>query len=239
VAAIALSAIGAGLIAWRLPDVKACILEEGPPGQHTRKILGQEQKDCFTVESAEDGNAWSREVIRLLVLSFLVYLAFNFFYVGFPMRAAGELAWSPVGLGLFFAFISLLMAGVQGLVLPWASRRWADPALVWGGGVVLASAFAFFAGEALWLLGMGALALALGNGLMWPSLQAVLSRAADGPHQGAVQGAAGSVAAVASILGLLLGGAAFTALGTRLFLLATAITAGVVLLSFGWVPAEE
>ena len=42
-------------------------------------------------------------VTGLLVLSFMVYLAFNFFYVGFPMRAAADLEWSPAGLGLFFA----------------------------------------------------------------------------------------------------------------------------------------
>ena len=49
---------------------------------------------------------------------------------------------------------------------------------------------------------IGTALIALGNGIMWPSLLSVLAKAADRDVQGAVQGLAGSVAAVASILGL-------------------------------------
>ncbi len=171
---------------------------------------------------------------RLLALTFLVYLAFNFFYVGFPMRAAEQLGWTPAGLGLFFAALGLLMAAVQGLVLPRLSRRLPDTTLVWAGGVALALAFVIFSREAVPVLVLGAASLALGNGVMWPSLQGILSRAAAGPQQGAVQGAAGSVAAAASIAGLVLGGALFTVLGARVFTLAAGITGLVVLLSLGW-----
>ncbi|MDX1675001.1 MAG: MFS transporter, partial [Longimicrobiales bacterium] len=233
-AAIVLSVIALALIRWRLPDADPCVLEDPPPGEHTRKLMGQEQRDCYRVADGETG-PWPAPVKRLLVLTFLVYLAFNFFYVGFPMRAAGPLGWSPVGLGVYFAFISVLMAAVQGFVLPWASARLPDASLVLGGGLVLAPAFVLLAGSTLAVLAIGATALALGNGLMWPSLQAILSREADGPEQGAVQGAAGSVAAAASIVGLVLGGAAYTALGTGIFLGAAGITGVVAALSVRWV----
>lgn len=238
-AAIVMSVIAALLIAWRLPDVSPCVLVEGLPGEHTRKLMGQEQRDCYSVHASGPGeDGWPPAVKRLLALSFLVYLAFNFFYVGFPMRAAEDLGWSPMTLGLYFAGISLLMAAVQGLILPWAADRFSDARLVWSGGVILGAAFLLFTGSVP-LLALGGAALALGNGLMWPSLQGLLSRAADGPHQGAVQGAAGSVAAGASIFGLVLGGVAYAALGPGLFWVAAAITGVVVVLSLGWLSSAD
>lgn len=238
--AIALSVAGAALIFWRLPDVAPCILHDSLPEGHTRKIMGQEQRDCYRIRDGQAGaGAWPPGVWPLLTLTFLVYLAFNLFYVGFPMRAAEQLAWTPLGLGAFFAGISMAMAAVQGLVLPWAGDRIADSVLVWVGGAILASSFYLFTSGSLLLLGLAGVALALGNGLMWPSLQAILSRVADGPFQGAVQGTAGSVAAAASIVGLVGGGIAFAVLGGTLFLVAAGITGVVVVLSLVWVPRQE
>ena len=51
-----------------------------------------------------------------------------------------------------------------------------------------------------------ALLIALGNGLMWPSVMGLISKHAGSQHQGAVQGFASSTGAIASIVGLTLGG---------------------------------
>jgi len=74
--------------------------------------------------------------------------------------------------------------------------------------------------------------LACGNGLMWPSLTAVISKATNPRHQGAVQGLASSVGAVASIVGLLAGGLLYGVLGSRVFVLSFAITLLAVVMSF-------
>jgi DHA1 family tetracycline resistance protein-like MFS transporter len=67
--------------------------------------------------------------------------------------------------------------------------------------------------------------LAIGNGIMWPSLLAILSRTTEPTVQGAVQGFASSTGAVASIAGLLLGGALYQSLGNRVFLVAAILLA--------------
>ena len=67
-----------------------------------------------------------------------------------------------------------------------------------------------------------AMLIALGNGLMWPSVMAVLSRVAGDTYQGAVQGFASSVGAIASIAGLILGGFLYNWTGTGGFAVSAA-----------------
>lgn len=55
---------------------------------------------------------------------------------------------------------------------------------------------------------------------MWPSVMAMLSKAAGNQRQGAVQGISGSVGAVASIVGFITGGLLYNWLGAWVFLIA-------------------
>lgn len=165
------------------------------------------------------------QVPRLLLLNLLVYLAFNFLYVAFPMYVARDLHWPIAATGTFFATLSLMMVAVQGPVLSYARKFASERALLLAGGVILAVSFPFFsATSAVWLY-TGAALLSLGNGLMWPSLLALLATAAGHRAQGTVQGLAGSGAALASIIGLLAGGVIFDAIGASVFYVAAAITA--------------
>jgi len=84
---------------------------------------------------------------------------------------------------------------------------------------------------------VAAILIAVGNGLMWPPMVALLSKAAD-EHQGAVQGLAGSVSAAASILGLLLGGLLYAHITDWLFVLSAVLIFSVVVLSARF-PAEK
>ncbi|HEX9691649.1 MAG TPA: MFS transporter [Gemmatimonadales bacterium] len=106
-----------------------------------------------------------------------------------------------------------------------------DRTLLLLGSAILAVSFAFFASIRTATLYAGAALLAVGNGLMWPSLLSILSKAARPSIQGAVQGIAGSSSAVASIVGLLVGGVLYGLLGGLVFPIATAVTAGVFLMA--------
>jgi MFS family permease len=75
-----------------------------------------------------------------------------------------------------------------------------------------------------------AVLIAVGNGLMWPLLVALLSAKA-GEHQGAVQGFAGSTSAVATIIGLLIGGLLYGSLQGWLFALAALLSFVVMLMA--------
>ena len=233
--ALVISLVASGLIAWRLPESRPCpqVADDTPPGIH--RILGQEYKQC--VEVAAVRRPGFLQILRLprvgllLAIYFLVMLAFNFFYVAFPVHAVQGLQWSVRQTGAFFAILSLLMVIVQGPVLRRALQVYSDRVLVMVGSVLLAASFPFLMLSELLGIYLGVALLALGNGLLWPSVVAILAKVAGHDNQGAVQGVAGSFGAIASMVGMIVGGVLFDSVGVRVFLLPAAILLVVFVLS--------
>ncbi len=234
-AAFLVSVVATLVILLALRDPEPCVLTADPEPASVGDVLGGDQKPCYRLEAAS--RLTTREILRLpsvgvlLALQFLVFLAFNFYYIAFPVYAATGLGWTLADVGVFFTVMSLLMAIVQGPVLRRAARRFGDDRLVIVGSLLLAASFVFFVADRTAVIYGGTVVLALGNGLMWPSLLALLSKATDPRAQGAVQGLAGSLNAVASIVGLLGGGLLYSVMGGRVFLLSAAMTAFAFLLT--------
>ena len=232
VAALLISALACLLIVFGLPDSTPCVLRADPERVNVRKVFGQAQKQCFSLLAGRKLSL--REVLALpsmkvlLALYFLVFLAFNLFYVSFPVYAATGIRWSLTAIGVYFAAMGLMMALVQGPLLNRLSRHWSERSLAIAGSVFLAASFPFFTTRSAAEIYFGTGLLAIGNGIMWPSLLSILSRTTDRSAQGAVQGFASGVGSIASIAGLLLGGLLYHALGDRVFL----ISAILVALSF-------
>jgi MFS family permease len=122
------------------------------------------------------------------------------------------------------------MAGVQGPVLGWVTTRLSERALIIGGSVLLSGGFWLYDSMTNTEIYLGATLMAAGNGVMWPSVQSMLARVAGKSYQGAIQGFAGSLGAAASILGLVLGGVLYTAIGSSVFLVSTGVTLVVTLI---------
>jgi MFS family permease len=239
-AALAVSVVATLMILFGLPEVAPCVLTKDPEAPNVGRMLGQGQKHCFEIAGAKGRSLRSlldlAGVRLLLAIYFLVMLGFNFYYAAFPLYAATSLRWSGRATAIYFSVLSLLMATVQGPVLGRATRRWGDRALAIAGSFILAVSFLFLASRhAAWIY-LGAALLALGNGLMWPSVVSLLSLAAGRRHQGAVQGLAGSVGATASILGLLVGGTLYTSLESGVFVLASLTIFGVFLCTLRLAP---
>ena len=236
VAALLISVVACLIIAFGLPDSTPCVLGADPEQVNVRKLFGQGQKECFSMLAARKLSL--AEILMLpsmrLLLSvyFLVFFAFNLFYVAFPVYAATGIRWSLSQIGVYFAAMGLMMALVQGPLLNRLARRWPERTLAIGGGIVLAASFPFFSSSSTAIIYIGTALLAVGNGVMWPSLLAILSRTAGRSVQGAVQGFASSVGAIASIAGLLLGGALYQSLGSRVFLIPAILVALTCGLSF-------
>ncbi len=235
--ALLVSVVATAIIGIALEDVSPCVLTRDPEQVNVRKVMGQEQKDCFRMVLGRRLSA--REVLalpevgRLISVQFLVFLAFNLFYVAFPAHAATRLEWSLADTGIFFAVMGLLMALVQGPVLSRASARWPEGGLAAVGGLILALGFLFFLSRERPQIYLGTALIALGNGLMWPSLQSLLSRSTDRGLQGAVQGFASSAGAVASIAGLLAGGLLYGWIGASVFAVSASVIGVAVALSLG------
>lgn len=234
-AATLISVIATLLIAFTLHDIDPCRIKQSLHAGSVQKTIGQEHKECYKF-SGEQQSSFStifnlRDVPALLVVYFLVMLSFSFFYIGFPIHVAGKLSWTVSETGMFFAFLSLAMVIVQGPVLQRLSQYTSDPVLVICGTLLLAAGFAGLTMSGRPEIYAAAILIALGNGIMWPSAMAMLSKAAEGPHQGMVQGTAGSVGAVASIIGLIAAGVMYTTLSNRIFVVAALLVLPVVVLA--------
>ncbi len=233
--ALVVSLIAIFVIASRLPESNPCVLSK-PLGNSIKKVMGQEHKECYNLKGAQklglSGILRLNHVAFILLLYFAIFLAFNFFYVAFPVHAVQNLGWSLFRLGLFFSLLGLCMVLVQGPLLNRLSDRFSDSTLAIAGSLFLGIGFAFFVQPNNPAILTALLLFALGNGIMWPSFLSILSKAAGNTYQGAVQGYAGSAGSLASIIGLITGSLLYAQLQEITFLIPAALVGIIFLLSF-------
>lgn len=200
-----------------------------------RKVFAQECKDCYPQDSAvksKFGDVFKQEHISfLLVLYFLIFLGFNVYYASFPTHAANVLHWSVTQLGIFYAILSGIMVLIQGPVLRKALETFSEEKLVIFGSLILGTNFVLFFSESIISVYTAVILFAIGNGLMWPSFMSILSKCAGTALQGAVQGVAGSIGGVASIIGLIAGGVLYNLIGGATFLVSAVIIFSVFVMS--------
>ncbi|MEE9144009.1 MAG: MFS transporter, partial [Candidatus Binatia bacterium] len=134
---------------------------------------------------------------------------------------------------LFFSVLSLMMVFVQGPVLSRVAKIWSDDLLIVVGSLILGTNFVLLISSSTIMIYLAAALFALGNGLMWPSVLSLLSKAAGEKYQGSVQGIAGSSGSLASILGLIIGGILYELLDTGIFLVSAGIIYTVFFMSLG------
>jgi MFS family permease len=239
--AMGISLLAVTLIIFTLTEPKPSAPCVDPHAANAHKVMGQEH--CPSIQAKSSTKLSVAELFRLPGISvfmatyFLVMLAFNFFYVAFPVQAATEMQWTVKHIGAFFSVMSIFMVVVQGAILPRLSRVWSEKRLVCAGGVVLGLGFLALAPANDWVAFLAAILIALGNGLMWPPIVALLSKAA-GEYQGAVLGLGGSISAAASVLGLFLGGLMYPHFGDWLFVLSAGLILAVVVLT-PWFPSGK
>lgn len=229
---VTLFVIGFLLKESRIKSNPIVIPEEGT----IRKVFAQECKDCY--EPASPIKPKFRDVFKikhisfLLVLYFLIFLGFNVYYASFPTHAASELKWSVTQLGIFYAVLSGIMVFIQGPVLRKALKKFSEEKLVILGSIILGTNFVLFFSNNIISISLAVVLFALGNGLMWPSFMSILSKRAGTVLQGAVQGVAGSVGGLASIIGLIAGGVLYNLIGGATFLISAAVIFSVFVMSF-------
>ncbi|MFP6591125.1 MAG: MFS transporter, partial [Candidatus Latescibacterota bacterium] len=201
----------------------------GPPPSARR--FGQEGSRLRSPSQAERHR--TLDVLRqpgvayLVVLLFVINMSFSFFYTAFPMHAAVGLGWSVSEMGIFFAVLNLLLVLTQGPLLSRLARRVREQWLI-SGGLLLALNFFLMQYGRVELLYLAALLFALGDGVMWPSVESTVARVGGVEDQGAVHVIADSAGSLANIIGLLLGGIAYESVGPKTFLL----SAGCALVAF-------
>ena len=92
VMAMMISLIAIFVIAFIMPESNPCALSRYIDDKKVNTVLGQEHKECYNLTGAE--KIRFTDILRfknipfILVLYFLIFLAFNFFYVGGSLNLA-------------------------------------------------------------------------------------------------------------------------------------------------------
>jgi MFS family permease len=231
------------VIIFALKESKSSIVTQIPEKDNVGKVFAFECKECY--KAANPTRLKLRDVFQLkyipflLVLYFLIFVGFNIFYTAFPIHAVSGLRWTVTEIGIFYAVLSGIMILVQGPVLRRALKKFSEEKLVIIGSAVLGSNFVLFVSSEFSLIYLAAVLFAVGNGLMWPSILSILSKRAGNLYQGAVQGVAGSITGVASIIGLTTGGILYNAFGGLTFLVSAGVIFSVFVLSFRLLRYKE
>ena len=151
---------------------------------------------------------------RLILIFFLVILAFAAMEGTFALWAMRQFRWGPEQVGYVFAFVGVLSALLQGGLIGRLTQRFGEERLLLCGLVLIGLGLLVlpFAREVP-LLGIAVSGLALGIGLTQPSLNSLISRRAGRDEQGEVLGVAQSVASLSRVLGPAMAGFLFADLG--------------------------
>jgi DHA1 family tetracycline resistance protein-like MFS transporter len=176
----------------------------------------------------------ARPSLRLLILLlFATVAAFAGMETTFALWANAAYGWGPQVVGEIFFFVGIVLVAVQGGLIGRLSKRFGEARLVTAGAAVIG----------LGLLGLpfapglpGVLAicgfLALGMGMLNPSITSLISREAGADERGGVMGVAQSGSSLARILGPAVAGLAFTGFGRNApYYLGALVMAGVVALT--------
>lgn len=242
-AALLISLAAVFIIAYRLPESRFSVQEKYPEKVNVRKVFGQEQKECYRVKEKEKITIRDileiRNVPYILVLYFMIFLGFNIFYTAFPIHAVQHLNWSVTQMGIFFAFLSLVMVFVQGPVLEWIGTKYSSGLLILVGSIILGTNFILIMSGNLIIIYIAGVFFAVGNGLMWPSFLSILSIVAGDKYQGSVQGFASSSGSLASIIGLVGGGILYGLIGSGAFLVSAVIIFVVFFMSIRLLSFRE
>src|SRR2546425_1087753 len=143
-----------------------------------------------------------------------------------PLYAAVQFGWREKELGWFFTVVGITAAVVQGYLFAKLSRRVGDRALVIAGTFAMAVSVAVvpYLGTAAALYAW-TIVLAFGNSVVSPAATGLISVFADPTEQGAMLGAAQSLAALGRLTGPELVGVTYD----RLSSVSAVLVAGVVM----------
>jgi DHA1 family tetracycline resistance protein-like MFS transporter len=156
------------------------------------------------------------QVRLLLVATFLWAMSFAALQSNMSFFAEAEFQWDATRTNLIFLLVGIVVVITQGLIVPRVLPILGEERMTLLGLGSIVTSFLLIAlsptvgGEYLMLLGN--MPAAFGNGLIVPSLTAILSRSVGVREQGRIQGGNQAVQALARSIGPIWAGAAFTSI---------------------------
>ncbi|MEA3029245.1 MAG: transporter, family, tetracycline resistance protein [Sphingomonadales bacterium] len=137
----------------------------------------------------------------LLIAALLWQLAHFVYPATWAFWAGLALEWDATAIGWSLAAAGLAMALAQAFVTGRAIARFGEARTVVIGMVVGGLSFLGYVFATQGWMVYAIIAFSALQGLVWPSMNALLSRMTDASHQGALQGGMASIASIAAIVG--------------------------------------
>jgi multidrug resistance protein len=152
----------------------------------------------------------------VMLVYFLVLMAFAAFEATFALYAERRFGFTTVTIGYMFAWVGLVLATVQGVLVGRVVKRVGEARLVPAAILVISSALVLiaFAGS-IPALGAAVGLLAMGMGFNSPSMLSAISQLAHPADRGSTLGISQSLGSLARIVGPAWGGWAFDHFGIR------------------------
>jgi DHA1 family tetracycline resistance protein-like MFS transporter len=176
---------------------------------------------------------------RLMLIYFLVLLAFSGMESTFALWAMAAFGWGPGQVGYVFAYVGVIAAVLQGGLIGRLARRFGEDRLLLCGLALIAGGLLVLPlPHTVPFVGVALTALAVGMGLVQPSLQSLISRRAGRDEQGEVLGVSQSVGSLSRVLGPAIAGVLFAGLGRDApYFWGAAVVAIALLLMIRLMPA--
>jgi DHA1 family tetracycline resistance protein-like MFS transporter len=170
----------------------------------------------------------------VLVIQFVVFLAFSAIPVIVPLLGIAYFAIGSVEMSYFFIYIGIIQILLQGVVIGRLSNKFGELTLmVLGPLLMMLGVFLMPLFQSITLFLIGLTMIASGSGIMRTIIPSFLSRFSPADEQGGILGIASSVLSIATVPGPLIGGLLFEFAGiTAPFFGSTAILAIGLVFSF-------
>ncbi len=167
--------------------------------------------------------------------SVLLNLAFAGLQSNFPVYSDARFGFGPQQNALVFAFIGLIAVIVQGFLIRQLAPRFGEARLVMTGLILMTIGFtATGLASASWMLFPAIGVVALGSGLVTPSLTSLVSQSVLAHEQGAILGGVQAFTSLTMVVGPLLAGALFDLIGPSTpYLGGAALLAASLIILFG------
>lgn len=133
---------------------------------------------------------------------FLLILAFSGMEPIVTLHATDRFHFQPIDLGWFFLFMGIVVATIQGGIIGRLTKRFGEPTTALVGAISLAIGLALVPEVYRKLLLYGvAFLIAVGQGLCYPSLTALLTKVAPKEEVGSLLGVSSSIGSLSRVVG--------------------------------------
>lgn len=160
-------------------------------------------------------SSMGRPTLRLLILLFFaITAAFSGMETTFALWTKDAFGWGPEQVGWLFFFVGCVLILVQGMLIGPLSRRLGEARLVLIGAAAIAAGLATITVSSdLAILLVASACLAVGMGLLNPSISSLISRQAGVEERGGIMGVSQSGASLARVVGPAIAGPLFQLIG--------------------------